>query len=273
MDAEGMRLDALERIIARHRPSLVYTVTAFHNPTGTTMSPDRRRGLLALARNHDLLVLEDGVCSELIYEGSLPPPLKALDEGKRVVYVNSFSKFLLPGIRVGYMVASGRILERLVAAKRATDLFTSSLLQRALCDYLEQGHLQLHLEQLRAAYRERRDAMLDAIARHLPGGTSWTRPSGGLCLWVTLPASIDTGQLYLTAIDHGVAFAVGAVFFPRNPTSSSLRLNFAAHPVDRIQEGLRRLGNAIREEQSRTSAVEELGPLAVQAHMPTRKGQ
>lgn len=257
MDDKGMQIDALEESIVRHGPSLIYTIPAFHNPTGTTMAESRRQRLLALARQHQFLILEDGVCSELCYEGSRPLPLKALDEGQRVVYVNSFSKFLLPGIRVGYMVASGRIRERLVAAKRATDLFTSSLLQRALFEYLEQGYLEPHLACVRRAYKARRDAMLTALDRHLPPGARWTRPRGGLCLWVTLPPSINTSQLYLTAIDHGVAFAVGGVFFPQNPTSSSLRLNFAAHPVERIEEGVRRLGRAIEEERGTAPAITE----------------
>jgi GntR family transcriptional regulator/MocR family aminotransferase len=255
MDGRGMRIDALEQAVKRHHPSLIYTITAFHNPTGTTMEEGRRRQLLELAEQHNVLILEDGVCSELCYEGSLPPSLKALDRGQNVVYVNSFSKFLLPGIRVGYMVASGRNRERLVTAKRATDLFTSSLLQRALFEYLEQGRLAPHLERVRSAYKNRRDAMLSALTRHLPEGAHWTRPQGGLCLWVTLPSSIATAQLYLTAIDHGVAFAVGSVFFPEHPASSSLRLNFAAHPAERIDEGLRRLGKALRKEQRSPVAV------------------
>jgi len=248
VDDQGMRLDRLERVLDHHQSRLIYTITAFHNPTGTTMAEERRRGLLELADRYGAAVLEDGIGSELNYGGPLPPRLRALDEGHRVVFVNSFSKALLPGIRLGYLVASGPLREGLVAAKRATDLFTSSLLQRALYDFLAEGHLEPHLETVRAAYARRRDAMLDALSRYLPDGTRWTRPTGGLWLWVTLPRSIDTAQLYLTALDHGVAFAVGAVFFPQHPTSSSLRLNFAAHPVARIDEGLRRLGGAIREE-------------------------
>jgi len=266
VDDEGMRLDRLEETLENHHPDLVYTITGFHNHNGTTMTKPRRRGLLELARQHDETILEDGVCSELRYGGSPPPPLRALNPGHRVVYINSFSKALLPGIRLGYLLASNPVRERLVAAKRATDLFTSSLLQRALHDFLAQGHLDPHVDTVRAAYAERRDAMFSALARHLPDGTRWTLPSGGLWVWVTMPASIDTAQLYLTALDHGVAFAVGAVFFPQHPTSSSLRLNFAAHPVERIEEGLRRLGEAVREELDRSRR-----PLRAAAPTDSRK--
>lgn len=261
VDGEGMQVDALEALISRHRPRLIYTIPTFHNPTGVTMSRERRRKLLTLARRHDFLVLEDGVCSELRYEGSPSPPLKALNGGERIIYVNSFSKFLLPGIRVGYIVAPRRIRERLVTAKQAADLFTSSLMQRALVEYLEQGHLDDHLATVRRIYKERRDAMLTGLSSHLTEGARWIVPQGGLCLWATLPDAFSTAQLYLTAIEYGVAFAVGSVFFPQDPASSSLRLNFAAHPPGEIERGLRRLGKAMREELKATYEREDSPPV------------
>jgi DNA-binding transcriptional MocR family regulator len=248
VDAEGMQVEVLQDLISRRRPKLIYTIPAFHNPTGVTLSSGRRHQLLDLAQRHDLLILEDGVCSELRYEGRPVPSLGAMDGGEHVVYVNSFSKFLLPGIRIGYLVAPRRLRERLVTMKQSADLFTSSLMQRALAEYLEFGHLGAHLETIRCVYQERRDAMLAGLARHLPRGSHWTIPQGGLCLWLTLPASISAARLYLSAIDHGVAFAVGSVFYPQDPGRSSLRLNFAAHSPAQIDEGLRRLGKAVREQ-------------------------
>jgi DNA-binding transcriptional MocR family regulator len=248
VDEEGLRVGVLEELVASRNPSFIYTIPGFHNPTGVTLSLDRRRRLLQLARRYDIPVLEDGVCSELRYEGSSVPSLRVLDGGEHVVYVNSFSKFLLPGIRVGYMVVPQRLREGLIRGKQAADLFTSSLMQRALAEYLDSGRLRNHLDSIRRAYRRRRDAMLTGLARHMPAGTEWTCPQGGLCLWVRLPESVSAGQLYLTAIEHGVAFALGSVFFPRNPDPCSLRLNFAAHSSERIDEGLRRLGRAVREQ-------------------------
>lgn len=289
VDEGGLRVDILEELIPSRRPRLIYTIPEFHNPTGVTLTLERRRRLLQLASRYDVPILEDSVCSELRYEGSSIPPLKALEGGEgahrrrraslsegqvgpearqaslggrqasmegrqAVMHLNSFSKFLLPGIRVGYMVLPGQFRERMIRGKQASDLFTCSLMQRALARYLASGRLGPHLEKVRSAYRDRRDAMLAGLARHMPQGTEWTRPDGGLCLWVTLPELLYAGQLYLTAIEHGVAFALGSVFFPHDAGHSSLRLNFAAHPPAVIDEGLRRLGRAVRE-QLRDSAL------------------
>ena len=259
VDEEGMRVDLLERLLARHRPRLIYTIPTFQNPTGVTMSQCRRERLLELARQHRVLILEDGVSSELRYDGTPLPPLRALDRQGNVVYLNSFSKILLPGIRLGYMVASGRIRERLVVAKQSADLFTSSLMQRSLVEYLVTAHLDHHLARVRRVYKARRDAMLEGLARHMPAHAHWSIPQGGLCLWVTLSRDMSTVQLYLTAIGCGVAFAVGSVFFPPEGDGANgwpsrcLRLNFAAHPPELIEEGLRRLGKAIREEMAKGS--------------------
>ena len=257
MDEDGLRVDVLEELIPSRDPRFIYTIPDFHNPTGVTLSLERRQRLLRVARRYDVTVLEDGVCSELRYEGASIPSLRALDAGERVVTINSFSKFLLPGIRVGYTVVPQKLRDRLIRGKQAADLFTSSLMQRALAQYLETGRLEDHLTTIRRAYRERRDAMLAGLARRMPPGTEWTCPQGGLCLWVRLPESISAGQLYLTAIERGVAFALGSVFFPNNPDPSALRLNFAAHSPTRIDEGLRRLGSAVRDQLRQTVDVRE----------------
>jgi DNA-binding transcriptional MocR family regulator len=266
VDEEGLRVDILEELIPSRNPRLIYTIPDFHNPTGVTLSLQRRQRLLQLARRYQILVLEDGVCSELRYEGSSILPLRALDGGEHVIYVNSFSKLLLPGIRVGYMVAPQRLRERLTRGKQATDLFTSSLMQRALAHYLDSGRLGTHLKMIRQVYRERRYAMLAGLARRMPEETEWTCPQGGLCLWLKLPESMSAGQLYLTAIDHGVAFALGSVFFPQNPDHSSFRLNFAAHPPTQIDEGLRRLGRAVRELRGSVDGRAKQDSRAVQRH-------
>ncbi len=264
VDEEGLQVDLLEGLLSRYRDRarLIYTIPTFHNPTGVTMSQHRRERLLALSRQYHVPILEDGVCSELRYDGIPLPSLKALDRQGQVVYLNSFSKILMPGIRIGYVVASGRIRDRLVAAKQSADLFTSSLMQRALVEYLSTGRLDHHLARVRRIYTARRDTMLAGLARHMPADAYWSTPQGGLCLWVTLGGDISTVQLYLTATGHGVAFAVGSVFFPpegdkpQEGSSRCFRLNFAAHGPEHIEEGLRRLGKALREEMAvdRTSA-------------------
>ena len=212
LDEEGVRIDLLERALSRHHPQLIYTIPTFHNPTGITMSERRRERLLALAGQYHVPILEDGVGSELRYEGTAPLSLRALDRRGRVVYLNSFSKILLPGIRLGYVLASGRIQERLVAAKQSADLFTSSLLQRALAEYLGAGHLDHHLVRVRQIYRTRRDAMLEGLARHMPAGAHWSTPQGGLCLWVRLSSGVST------------VFSL-----PPATSSAARRMSFRAH--------------------------------------------
>lgn len=268
VDEQGLQVDVLEDVLSSCEPSFIYTIPGFHNPTGLTLSLKRRHRLLQLARQYDIVIVEDGVCSELRYEGRSIPSLRALDGGERVVHVNSFSKFLLPGIRVGYTVVPKTVREQFIQGKQAADLFTSSLMQRAVAQYLGSGYLGAHLASVRDVYRQRRDAMLQGLKELMPKETRWIRPQGGLCLWMTLPEPISAGQLYLRAIDHGVAFAVGSVFFPHEGGRSSLRLNFAAHRAEVIDEGLRRLGRAVRE-QLRYSGVESPGRDSVRARSST----
>ncbi len=246
VDIEGLQVAWLDRIVRQNQARLIYTIPTFHNPTGVTLSLERRRALVELARKHDLLILEDATCNELGYEGETLPSLRALDPDGHVVYVGSFSKTFLPGLRVGYLVASGHIFRRLLSAKQTDDLHTSPLLQLALACYLNSGQLREHICQMRQVYRERRDAMLEGLARYLPERTRWTTPQGGLCLWVTLDPPLPMTPLYLKAIEHGVAFALGTVFFPDGQPGACFRLNFSAHPPETIAVGLRRLGKAIR---------------------------
>ncbi len=246
VDGEGLQLPLLERLIRRHRPRMIYTIPTFHNPTGVTLSAERRHALIDLARKHDLLILEDATCNELRYEGSALPTLRSLDKDGHVVYAGSFSKTFLPGLRVGYLVASGHIFRRLLSAKQTDDLHTSPLLQLALAHYMANGQLAQHIQRMCAVYRERRDVMLEAMARHLPEHTRWTIPQGGLCLWVTLNPPVPTTRLYLKAIEHGVAFALGSVFYPDGQTGSHFRLNFSAHSPETVREGVRRLGKTLR---------------------------
>lgn len=247
LDEDGLRVDLLENLLVRYRPKIIYTVPTFQNPTGMTMNQERREWLLALARRYGAFIMEDGVCNELRYEGTPLPPVKGLDREGRVIYVGSFSKTLLPGIRVGYADASGPLYERLVAAKQSTDLHTPSLMQGAVAEYLETGRYPAHLERIREAYRARRDVMVACLAEHLPGDAKWTIPQGGLCLWVSLPGTVSITELYLAAINYGVAFTVGSVFFPERQGPPCLRLTFSANPDSRIEEGIRRLGVALRE--------------------------
>lgn len=245
VDADGIRIEAVEAATREHRPGLIYAAPTFHNPTGAVMPLHRRRQLLALAAQHNIPVLEDAVYHELSYRGTPPPPLKALDEHGLVLHTSGFSKILLPGTRIGYVIASGPLRERLARVKQAADICTPGLNQRAIHVFLANGALVGHLNRVRQELRERCAAACLAATRYLPPGSQWAEPSGGLYLWVRLPDDGPTAaELYVTAIQHGVAYAIGTLFYAGGGGSRHIRLNFAAHPPARIEEGLRRLGAA-----------------------------
>jgi len=245
MDRDGMRLDQLEAAIQTQRPGLIYVAPTYHNPTGTVMPIHRRRQLLALAKHYNIPILEDAVYHELGYHGSAPPPLKALDEDRLVLHASGFSKILLPGTRTGYLIAGGTLRDRLVRVKQAADVCTPGLNQRAMHVFLASGALAGHLNRVRAALRQRCEAACEAATRYLPPGSQWTAPRGGLYLWVRLPDEGPTAaELYLTAIHHGVSYAIGTLFHTDGGGQRYLRLNFSAQPPPRIVEGIQRLGAA-----------------------------
>jgi GntR family transcriptional regulator/MocR family aminotransferase len=254
VDEHGMQVEQVEDALRTAHPRLIYTIPTFHNPTGVCLSGHRRRGLIALADRYNVPILEDDFVGDLRYEGRVQPALKALDPGGRVIYTSTFSKMLMPGLRVGFLVAEGPVYERLLACKRVTDLATSSLMQRALEAYITVGRYQAHLRRTCRVYRRRRDTMLAALARHMPAGTKWQTPQGGLFIWLHLcradrcrhlPAGLSANELYPLAGQEGVAFAPGTLCFPGERGQSYLRLNFSINPPEVIEEGIQRLGRAI----------------------------
>ncbi|MCK6581013.1 MAG: PLP-dependent aminotransferase family protein [Anaerolineae bacterium] len=248
MDDDGIRLDILENLILESRPRLIYSMPTFQNPTGGVMSLHRRRQLLNLAGEYGVPILEDGVYHEFRFEGEALPPLKALDDSGIVIHASGFTKNLLPGMRIGYVIANNHHHERLVRVKQAADISTPGLNQRAIHLLLERGVLAQQLERNNRELRRRRDAALDAAARCLPSGARWTEPLGGYYLWVELPRSGPTAaELYIAAIQTGVAYAIGSVFFPNGGGGHQLRINFGAQKPADIEEGFRRLGHAWRE--------------------------
>jgi DNA-binding transcriptional MocR family regulator len=247
VSAEGLQLEALEAAIETHRPRLIYIAPTHHNPTGMVMPLHRRRQLLQVAAAASVPIVEDGVYHELSYAGLPPPPLKALDENGIVLYASGFSKIVLPGTRIGYVIAERTAWERMSTVKQAADICTPGLNQRAMHHYLQTGALIGHLDRVRRACRDRRDAALDAARRHLPAGAQWSEPSGGVYLWIELPHDGPTAaELYVSAIQHGVAFAIGSMFHTDGSGVYFIRINFAAQPPDQIDEGMRRLGEAWR---------------------------
>ena len=245
LDEQGMQAEQVEDALRSGRLRLIYTIPTFHNPTGTCMSGHRRRQLVALADRYNVPILEDDFVGDLRYQGRALPALKALDPGGRVIYTSTFSKMLMPALRLGLLVASGPVYERLLALKRVTDLTTSNLMQRALETYITVGRYQAHLRRACQMYRRRRDAMLDALGRYLPASARYRSPPGGLFTWLQLPAGLSAIKLYPVAAEEGVIFVPGSLFFPTERPQPYLRLNFAQHPADVIEEGIRRLGRAV----------------------------
>jgi 2-aminoadipate transaminase len=253
MDADGMRVDLLEDELDRldregRRPKFIYTVPSFQNPAGVTMSQPRRRRLVEIAHERELLVLEDNPYGLLRYEGEPPPPLLSLDGGVYVMYLGTFSKILSPGIRLGWVVAPPPVLEKINLGKQATDLCTSTLSQLMVQAYFAEGHWRDYVESLTEIYRARRDTMLDALADHFPPQAEWTRPSGGLFIWATLPDFIDTTDLLARALHDNVAFVPGEAAFLDGRGRNAMRLNFSGSDEDAIREGIRRIGEVVTEQ-------------------------
>ncbi len=270
-DGEGMRMDALEEVLADlvaagRRPKFIYSVPSFQNPSGVTLSLQRRRRLVELAREHELLVLEDNPYGLLRYEGEALPPLYELDGGDYVVYVGTFSKILSPGIRLGWAVAPPPVMEKLVLGKQAADLCTSTLTQYFVREYFAQERWQDYVASLVGIYRERRDTMIAALERHFPPQSSWTEPNGGLFIWATLPAYLDTGDLLAKALGENVAFVPGqAAYVEEGRGTNSMRLNFSGVGEDEIREGIRRIGAVVSEQ------VELYETLTGEHQLPSRE--
>jgi 2-aminoadipate transaminase len=241
-DDEGMQVDALEALHRRAPLRLVYLVPNFQNPKGTTLSPARRHALVDFARRHGVAILEDDPYGELRYEGQALPPLAALDDAGMVVYLSTFSKTLSPGLRLAWATGPAEVIHAMTVAKQAADLHTASLTQRAVAALLETFDYEAHLAELRRVYGARRDAMLDSLARHMPSGTRWTRPAGGLFTWVELPGHLAAEDLFDAALAEQVAFVPGSPFFADHPRHDTLRLNFSNRSEAHIDEGMARLG-------------------------------
>jgi len=249
-DENGMRTEELRRVLesSAPKPKFLYLIPNFHNPTGTSLSAARRTEIVDLAATHGVPLVEDDPYDQMRYSGEALPALGALPGAHDRLYLGTASKILCPGLRIAWLVSPDRALyERLVSAKQASDLHTSSFSQRLVWRYVRQpGVFGAHIERLRAAYGRRRDAMLGALERHLPDGCRWTRPDGGLFIWVEVPPRIDTLELLTAAMAQKVAFVPGEPFWVDHAPRNTLRLNFSNANEERIEEGVRRLAVAVK---------------------------
>ena len=296
MDGDGMKIDVLEETLARldregRRPKFIYTIPTFQNPAGVTMSLERRRRLVALAGERELIVLEDNPYGMLRYEGDPLPTLRSLEvpagspeDNDFVIYTGTMSKILSPGVRVGWLVAPRPLLAKLILGKQSADLCSSTLAQHFVAAYFASGDWRAYVASLREIYHRRRDVILDALAEHLPAAASWTHPQGGLFIWVTLPDYINTTDLLARALAENVAFVPGEAAFADGRGRASMRLNFSSSTEDEIREGVRRIGKIVAQQVAlydtltghRATAVAEPatdaagGPLADIVELPRR---
>jgi 2-aminoadipate transaminase len=260
VDEHGLDIDALEQLLRRHEIRVLTIQPRLHNPTGYDLAPDRRERLVELARRHGFFILEDGVYSDLRFEGEPVPSLRALDPD-HVVYVDSLSKTVAPGLRIGWVAASGPVRDRIAREKRNDDMAGPTLNQLVIARYLAAGEYPALLEQAISFHRERCDALLVAVDSHLAGVATPTRPRGGAHLWLELADRLDERDLYAEARRQGVTFLPGAAMIPGRPRSTCMRLSYCYLSPEQLAEGVRRLGVAIRA-QRRARTPREAAPVA-----------
>jgi len=266
MNEEGIDIESLCRNLERLKrtgilPKFLYTVPTFQNPSGETMPLKHRRELLSIASEYDFVIVEDDPYSDIIFEGKPIPSIKSFDTKGRVIYMSTFSKILAPGFRLGWVVASREILEKLILAKQASDLCTNTFSQYVAYEYISRGFLDKQVEEIKTLYKHKRDLMIRELKKNFPATVKWTIPKGGMFLWVTLPKSIDTGLMFQKAISKKIAYVIGEAFFPEGGHYNSMRLNFSYSSDKEIVEGIKRLAQVINEElhskQQRVSYVPE----------------
>jgi 2-aminoadipate transaminase len=256
-DEEGIVTDELELALQKN-PKFIYALPNFQNPTGVTFTLERRQKLVEMASRYGVPVVEDDPYSQLRFEGEPLPSLLALEnerqqrEGQKdqlyqgnVIQLNTFSKVLAPGLRLGWIVAPAEVIRKLVLAKQGADLHTATFNQMIAYEITREGFMEEHIPLIRKTYRERRDAMLAALEEYFPDNARWTRPQGGMFLWVTLPEGIDAAELLSDALEYRIAFVPGAVFHPCGGGANTIRLNFSNATPECIEEGIRQLGKLL----------------------------
>lgn len=244
----GLDLDALETVLMQNRVKLIFITPDFHNPTGTTLPLAERRRLLEIAARFQVPVIEDSIYARLRLRGAAVPSLKSLDRNGNVIQIDSFSKIAFPGLRVGWCIGPESAIERLRLVKQSTDLHTDQLSQAALAEFMRRGYLARHLAKMKKVYRSRLEALEEALKNHMPEETTWTRPEGGMSVWLTLPAGFDGGDLLIHARERGVHFIPGRYFYLQNPQPNTLRLGFANVNEKMIARGVQTLAESLKTE-------------------------
>jgi 2-aminoadipate transaminase len=234
----GLDVDALENTLLQNRVKFIFITPDFQNPTGTAMPLSERRRLIEVAARHQVPIIEDSIYARTRLRGTALPSLRSLDTHNNVIQIDSFSKIAFPGLRVGWCIGPESAVERLRLVKLATDLHTDQFSQATLAEFIERGYLKRHVARMKKVHLSRLAAMEEALEKHMPEGTSWTRPEGGMTVWVTLPPGFDAGDLLIHARERGVYFVPGRYFYLQNPQPNTLRLGFASVDEKTIERGI-----------------------------------
>ena len=237
MDEHGMDIEALEAAIIEHNPKFVYTIPTFQNPTGRTLSDQRRRDMVRVCDKHGVLIVEDDPYSDLRYSGQPLAPIKSYDKNNTVIHLMSFSKIISPGLRVGAAIADPRVIAKYNVCKQGEDLHTPNLSQAIVTAYVKSGKLPKHIAKINAVYKAKRDAML-AKLKSFPDSITYTVPDGGLFIWLELPGGVDAMPIFEQAVENKVAFVPGTHFYPDGSGQNTMRLNFSMASLAQIDEGM-----------------------------------
>jgi len=246
MDENGVLVEELEDRVKKSKPRIIYIVPNFQNPSGITLSEERRHQLVEIAKRYEVPIIEDNPYGELRYAGKDVPSIQSIG-GDYVIQLQTFSKIISPGLRIGWISASREIMALVERVKQATDLHTNTFCQYVITEFAKDGALDRHIEELKVAYSERRQVMLNAMEAHFPEEVNWTKPEGGLFLWVELPRGMNSAQLLDKAVERKVAYVPGSPFYAQTKGENTLRLNFSNASPEKIVEGIRRLGQVFKE--------------------------
>ncbi len=252
LENDGMNTHELEEKLRkmseeeREKIKMIYTIPNFHNPAGVTLSLEKRKHLIEISQEYDIPILEDDPYVELRYSGEEVPSIKSLDKNGNVIYMSTFSKIFAPGMRLGWIVADEEVAKKITVAKQGTDLCTNVFCQYLANEYITSGAIDRQIPEIRKLYKGKRDKMLEALEKYFPEGCEWNKPDGGMFIWATVPEKIDTEKMFPEAVKENVAYIHGAAFCVDGSGHNAMRLNFSNADEEKIEEGIKRLGNLIK---------------------------
>lgn len=253
LDSDGMSIDLLVDKLDElkkngRKPKFIYVIPTYQNPSGITMIENRRRGLLEIAEDYDLIILEDNPYGEIGFDGNIKKPIKSFDTNGRVIYLGTFSKIFSPGLRIAWVAGPKEVISKMVLAKQATDLCVNTFGQHVISEYMARGHLYGHIEEIIPVYKKKAETTVRSFGEYMPDGVEWVEPKGGLFTWVTVPEGINTAGMLKKALKKKVAYVAGEAFYPKRDVKNKFRMSFSYPSEDRIIEGIKRLSSVIEGE-------------------------